>query len=240
MKDTLVKHSLLKSIILHLLPGLLAGIFYFAITPLVKSWGYPSIMALLLAFIVLIPFELGYLLYQKRKTGQKLFNGVLQYCEHIPTSQYFIWAPIVLVLAGLLFTLLSFSNDLLHSLVAWAPSLDMGLSAEYSKEILIITYSVFFLFAVVIMPTIEELYFRGYLLPRMPDKLKGWTPIVHSTLFGLYHMWTPWMFITRAIGVLPLIYIVRHKKNIFLGIIIHILMNSIDFIVGLVFILALS
>ena len=240
MKDNMNKHTLLKSIVLHLFPGLLMGGFYFAITPFVTKHGYPSVMALILAGIfVLIPFELGVLLYQKRLKSVKLFNGVIKYCQRIPVWQYFVWVPIVSALIGLIFTVLNFTSDFFLTFFDWIPQnmhLDMGLSQEFSKQNLIITYASFFLFVVLILPTIEELYFRGYLLPRMPAKLKGWSPIVHSSLFALYHVWTPWMFVVRAVGMLPLIYVVR-RKNIYLGIIVHCLMNSIDFIMASVFIL---
>lgn len=86
------------------------------------------------------------------------------------------------------------------------------------------------------MPIIEEFYFRGYLLSRMPSKLKGWSALTHSGLFALYHTWTPWLFITRTISVLPLVYIVKWEKNIYIGIIAHCLMNSIDFIIGIIII----
>ncbi|HDZ12889.1 MAG TPA: CPBP family intramembrane metalloprotease, partial [Bacteroidetes bacterium] len=69
------------------------------------------------------------------------------------------------------------------------------------------------------------------------SNLKGWTPLIHSALFSLYHIWTPWMFVARTLGVLPLVYIVKRKRNIYLGIIVHCLLNSVDFIVGVHFIL---
>lgn len=94
-------------------------------------------------------------------------------------------------------------------------------------------------FIVVLIPLTEELYFRGYLLPRMPAGSKVWASVFHSALFALYHTWTPWMFVARTLGVLPLIYIVRKKENIYLGIIAHIILNSLDFITGLVFILTI-
>ena len=241
MENNIIRHTLLKSIILHLLPGILIGSFYFAIVPFVKGQGFPSVTALTLAGIfVLIPFELGFLLYQKHLTGKKLFNGVIKYCQRIPVWQYFVWVPVIFVLSGLVFTAFNFTSDFFITYFNWIPSdmsLDMELSEEFSKQKLIITYGSFFLFLVLILPTIEELYFRGYLLPRMPSKLKGWTLIIHGGLFALYHTWTPWMFVVRTFGVLPLIYIVKRKENILLGIISHCLLNSIDFIMGLVFIL---
>jgi hypothetical protein len=87
---------------------------------------------------------------------------------------------------------------------------------------------------------IEELYFRGYLLPRMPEKLGGFTAISHSALFALYHTWTPWLFVTRTLAVFPLIDIVKRKENIWVGIIAHCLLNSLDFIIGIIFISNIS
>ena len=115
-------------------------------------------------------------------------------------------------------------------------SLNMGLDGDYSKSKLIITYALFLILIVTILPTIEELYFRGYLLPRMPSRLKGWTEIIHSGFFALYHTWTPWMVIVRTFGVLPTIYAVKKKENILIGIVAHCLLNSIDFFIGLMFI----
>lgn len=241
MENNIERHTLLKSILLHLLPGLLGGSFYFAIVPFVIRQGYPSVMALTLAAIfVLIPFELGFLLYQKRLKSEKLFNGVIKYCKRIPVWQYFVWVPVILILSGLVYTAFNFTSDFFKSFFNWMPSdmfINMGLSEEFSKQKLIITYGSFFLFVVLILSSIEELYFRGYLLPRMPSKLKGKTLIIHSVLFALYNTWSPWMFVVRTLGIFPLTYIVKKKENILLGVISHCLINSIDFIMAAIFIL---
>jgi hypothetical protein len=94
----------------------------------------------------------------------------------------------------------------------------------------------FFLFVAFLGPLVEELYFRGYLLPRMNGKLG---PLLHSFLFAAYHVFTPWMIITRTIGLLPLIYAVKHK-NIYVGIIVHILLNTIDVAAGIIFIFRMT
>jgi membrane protease YdiL (CAAX protease family) len=243
MKNEIAEHSLLKSATLHLLPGLLAGACYFAFVPIVKANGFPSVMAFILAgTFVLIPFELGFLMFQKRATGQSFFNGIIRYLKKIPTWQYFVLIPSIFILTGLLFKAFSFTSGFLKTLFSWIPSdlfFDMGLDGDYTKSKLIITYSLFLILVVLILPTIEELYFRGYLLPRMPSKLKRWTEIIHSGLFALYHTWTPWMFIVRTFGVLPTIYAVKKKENIFIGIVAHCLLNSVDFFIGLKFIINL-
>ncbi len=241
MGNQVRKHSLLKSTILHLLPGLLIGGCYFALVPVVRKFGFPSVMALMLSGIfVLIPFELGLLIFQKRATGQTFFKGIVLYFNKITTWKYFVLVPAIFIASGLLFKAFSFTSTYLKTLFAWLPSymfMDMGLDGSYSRSILIKTYIPFFFLIVLILPTIEELYFRGYLLPRMPSRLKGWTEIIHSGLFAAYHTWTPWMFVVRTIGVLPLIYTVKRKENLLIGIIAHCLINSVDLIIGVMFIL---
>ncbi|HNW52097.1 MAG TPA: CPBP family intramembrane metalloprotease [Prolixibacteraceae bacterium] len=238
MNHKTVEHSLLKSVTLHLLPGILGGIGYFVLVPFVRLNGFPSLMALSLSGIfVIIPFELGFLLYQQRKTGEKLFNGVIRYTKPLKIGQYFIWIFTILLFSGLAFKAFNFTTELIRPLFTWIPSLDMGLSNEYSKSKLMITYGIFMFSIVLVLSTIEELYFRGYLLPRMPSTLKGATEITHSALFALYNTWNPWLFITRTIGGLPLVYIVKRKENINIGIISHCLLNSIDLIIALIFIM---
>lgn len=245
MKTTDVeRHTIGQSILLHLLPGMLVGALYFAVAEPIRNLGYPSLAALMLALIViLIPFELGFLLYQgKKKNGSFSLDGIVLFRQQIPKWEYFVWVPIVFIFMGLVFTGLAPVSSYFESLFSWLPEalhLDLGLGGEYSKSALIITYSLTFVFGVIVAPIIEELYFRSYLLPRMP-RLKGWAPILHSALFALYHMWTPWMALTRTIAMLPLIYLVLRKKNIYLAIFIHCLANVMDVIVGVAFIVSLS
>ena len=243
MDDNITKHSLNKSIILHLLPGFLIGFCYFLLVPLVRANGFPSLMALLLAGIfMLVPFQLGFLFYEKYKTGEKLFSGIIRYTTPIKLWQYILLVLTIIIISGFIYKVLSFSTDYLLRLFHWIPSnlfLDMGMSEEFAKSKLIITYGLLFIFGVVVLPTVEEFYFRAYLLPRMPENLKDWTAIIHSALFALYHTWTPWLFISRTLGTLPLVFVVMRKKNIYIGIISHCILNSLDFIIAFIFILSI-
>ena len=233
------KHTIIQSIILHLFPGILMGIFYFLIRQPVQKFGYPSTFALILAIVfVLVPVELGYLLFKgKQATGRYTLDGLISYRTPIPWWQSILWILIVLVLVGGIFTVLKpVDNILIEKLFFWIPTFDSGLDGNYSKTALIITYCIFIIFGVIVGPAVEELYFRGYLLPRIPVKH---SELFHSFLFAVYHLWTPWMFITRTIGMIPLIIAVK-KKNIYVGIIAHILLNSLDVIVGFVFIFSFA
>ena len=229
------KHSTAQSIVLHLFPGILVGCFYFLARRPFENMGYPSIFALLLAFaFVLVPVELGYLLYEgKKKTGRFTLEGILSYRNSIPWFHYFVWPIIIFVVIGAIFTLLKPVDVLLHErLFFWMHDINYGLDGNYSRAILIVTYSMFLIFNVFLAPLVEELYFRGYLLPRMKGRF---APLLHSFLFAAIHVFTPWMMITRTLGLLPLIYGTK-KKNIYVGMIVHILGNSMDLFTAIAFI----
>ena len=102
------KHTTVQSIILHLFPGILMGIFYFLIRHPLQNVGFPSSFALILAIVfVLVPVELGYLLLKgKQATGRYTLDGLISYRTPIPWWQSILWILIVLALMGAIFTVL--------------------------------------------------------------------------------------------------------------------------------------
>jgi len=234
-QDLIEKHSLTQSVILHLLPGIPIGTFYFLALQPVARMGYPSIFALYLAIaFILVPVELGFLLFQgKKKTGRFTLQGIISYRNPIPWWQYFVWVTIIFVIVGALMTLFKPVDSFLQkNLFFWMPDVNTGLDGTYSKTILIVTYSMSLIFNVFLGPIVEELYFRGYLLPRMKGKF---AILFHSFLFAAVHVFTPWMIIARTIGFLPILFGTT-KKNIYVGMIVHMLCNAIGFVTGVVFI----
>jgi membrane protease YdiL (CAAX protease family) len=93
----------------------------------------------------------------------------------------------------------------------------------------IITAALIFNYMIVSLmsPIAEELYFRCYLMPRL-SRFGFWAVPIHTTLFGLFHVWTPWMVIARALGIIPFAYVVQRKQNIYIGMIAHIIFNTLD------------
>ena len=234
-QDQIEKHSTLQSLILHLLPGILVGCFYFLALKPVANIGYPSFFAQFLAFaFILVPFELGFLFVQgKKKTGRFTLRGIISYQKSIPWWQYFIWVPIIFVIVGAIMTLFKPIDSYLQKvLFFWIPDVNIGLDGTYSRKILIVTYSVFLIINVFLAPMVEELYFRGYLLPRMKGKC---ALLSHSFLFAAIHVFSPWMIIARTIGFLPII-IGTTKKNIYVGMIVHMLCNAVGFVTGIIYI----
>ena len=238
-------HSIAESLLLHILPGILIGAVYYLIVPAIERSGYPSVMALVVtAVFVLVPVELGVLLWQAQKRHGKLsLRGIVIYQQKLSLWQYLLWVPVIFAASGLIMTLLNPISTAMANWFDWIPEpfrLDMGFSTRFSREKLIWTYVLHFVFIIFIAPTVEEFYFRGFLLPRMPKEFGGLSPIAHSFLFALYHTWSPWMFLARTLALLPLIYIVQWKRNLYLGMFAHWLINSIDFVMGVIFIMQMG
>ena len=80
--------------VLHLLPGALITLFFALTAPLARGLGLPSLLAILLAIpVVLIPFELGYLLREgKRRNGRLSLEGVVLYRQPVPPGNSPSWS----------------------------------------------------------------------------------------------------------------------------------------------------
>jgi membrane protease YdiL (CAAX protease family) len=223
------QHSLVRSIVLHLLPGLLILLFYIITAPVAQEMGFPSLMALLVAIgVVLIPFELGYLLYDGTKRNKKLsLKGILQFRESIPSWQYIVFGFLLFMWLGLIFGVVADPIDkiIIKRLFGWIPDWfflfgPANQLTGYSKSALVITAIFNVVLNGIAGPVTEELYFRGYLLPRL-SRLEGWAPLVNVLLFSIYHFFTPWQNPIRIIALLPMVYMVWWKRNIYLGMIVH-------------------
>lgn len=224
------QHSLGLTIAYHLLPGVVIIAGYILITPWVRSAGFPSAIGISLAvLLVLVPLELGLLFWQgKKRNGRFSLEGIVLNREKTPRGAFLLWTLSALFGAVLSFALFSALDQALLPLFAWLPDwffINEDLSV-YSKNIQFINWLAIFLLTGLLGPYVEELYFRGFLLPRLAW-MKGWAPVMEAFLFALYHFWSPWQLVTRTLAVLPLVYIVNRKRDLRIGVAAHWLLNTI-------------
>jgi membrane protease YdiL (CAAX protease family) len=229
----LVQHTIPQTLLLHLLPGALITIAFILLGPWLRQNHLPPLLALLIPILlILIPFELGLLYYLGyRRNGRLSLEGIVLNREPLPIKDYFIFVPLVLFWAILMFVgfggLAGLDQAILNSLFGWLPDwfqTNRFSPADYSQPVLTITLVLYLVLNGFAGPLVEELYFRGYLLPRM-ESLKGWAPLVNVLLFSLYHFFSPWQNITRILAFLPMAYTVRWKKSIYLSMLVHCLLN---------------
>ena len=152
------------------------------------------------------------------------------------------WRLPTLVLAGIHQSGCPLDHFFITHFFNWLPDWffvqEMGDNLEnYSKSVLIITLTTGFFINGIFGPIIEELYFRGFLLPRI-SRFKIWAPLINTVLFSLYHFFTPWQNVMRIHGVGPMIYAVWWKKNIYLGMVVHCSFNIIGTTSMIIFVLS--
>lgn len=233
--------SIWKTIILHLFPGALITAFFFLAGPFLIRAGFPPIMALYLAILlILIPFELGFLYYQgKKRNGRYSLDGIVLYREQTPIRQMIFAIMGLFALGGLVFNLISnLDSRITLPFFTWFPVWSypdhlLGNLSQYSTTALIITFIAGFILNGVAGPVVEEMYFRGYLMPRIPSS-KKWAPLINILLFSIYHFFSPWQNLTRIIVFLPSAYAVSWKRNIRISMWVHCLLNTAGMVMTLV------
>ena len=226
------QHPLGLSIGLHFLPALIIFLVYIAIAPVLMTWDFPATFALALTFLCIgIPLELGILFYQgKRRNGVFSLQGVVLYRNARPYWLHLLIVPL-LVYAILLSALMEpFSTLLTDTVFSGLPDWFLDPSPEPEENLSRAALLVFLASNLIIdgiaNPVVEELYFRGYLLPRI-SRFKAWAPILHAGLFSVVHLWQPQNVPFIFLLVLPLYYLVWWRQNIYLSIAAHSLGNVI-------------
>ena len=136
------------------------------------------------------------------------------------------WAALILTTVGK-----PVDTWLKTSLFAWLPGwfnpADMFENTGlYSRQTMVVSWFAGLLAISLAGPIVEEIYFRGFLLTRMRN-YRLLTPVLGIVLFSLYHLWSPWMFVSRAIALTPLVFFVWRKQDIRIGILAHCLLNLV-------------
>ena len=222
------QHSVARTVVLHLLPGVLMVAFYVLAAPLVRSLGFPSLMAIYLAILfVLIPFELGYLFCRARRNRSSLGSVVL-YREPVPRAKFVALVLGLLAWSAVFYVLIYPPLDafFIENMFSWLPESFFFAEdfSQYSTAALLITWVFGLVVNAIAGPVVEEVYFRGYLLPRI-SRFGAWAPLINTVLFSAYHFFTPWQNVGRIVGFLPIVYAAWWKRSIYVSMGAHVLGN---------------
>ena len=226
------QHRIGLSIGLHFLPGLIIFLVYIFIARVVMAWGFPPTFALAMTFLFIgIPLELGILFYQgKKQNGAFSLEGVVLYRNAKPYWLYFLIVPLLAYAALMSVLIEPVSTFLTGTVFSALPDWFLDPSGERAQDLsrgaLVVFLASNLIIDGIANPVVEELYFRGYLLPRI-SRFKGWAPLLHAGLFAMAHLWQPQNVPLIFLLVAPLYYLVWWKQNIYLSIAAHSLANVI-------------
>jgi uncharacterized protein len=219
-------------IVLNLLPGLILGGFFLLLSRVFIRHGLTGYLALLVSIpLCLAPLELGIMLFwSARYAGSRSLAPAIAYRRRGTAAEY-IGLPPVLFL-GVLLVLLAVTpvsayvaTHLRFWLPAWATqeALIAGLAASSPTQ-RSITLGIAVLLSGFVAPLVEEVYNRGFLLPRMEHW--GWAaPVLNSLLFALQHFYFPENVPGIFLAFLPISCVAMVKRDWRIGFIVHSLCN---------------
>ena len=209
---------------LHLAPGVVLLPVYTALAYAIHHLGGPAVLALYVALVlVLIPYFVLIL----GKTGPSPWWTPLPVRTVIRLSALTLaWAIFVFAAVDPII-----SEPIRDRLFFWVPEWfefagQYHLFGGYSRAWRVSTWAVGLVVGSITVPVLEELYFRGYLLPRL-DHLGRAAPVINTVLFALYHVTQPWLVPTRAVATFPLFYVTWKQRSIIPAIVVHVALNLV-------------
>jgi len=221
------RHSLQRTLALHLAPGALLTLAFLLGAPQVVRAGASSYLALLLCIpLVLVPVEVGILVVEGRRTGHRWrFLTACGGRSRLSVGETLLSvAALYLIAAAATLLVAPCRPVVLSALSGWLPpwAIVDSLPAGVSRGTLWFGLA----FSGLVAPVVEELYFRGFLLPRIPVG-GAWAPAVNAALFSIYHFFSPWNYAAIFVAFLPLAYYVRLRGRLLPVIISHCLFNGL-------------
>lgn len=226
------RYSLRKTIFLHLAPGVPCTLAFLPAAWLVNRAGGSTYLALLLCTPLLLACEVGVLIVERKRINWS-WRSII-----IPRGGRGILILDILLSVAVIYAIAQVASALaipsrtaiLSAMSTWMPpwvifgSIPAGISPT--------TLWLGLILSGLAASTVEELYYRALLLPRIPVSGR-WAPAVNAALHSLCHFYTPWNYLVFFLAFLPLAYYVRLRGNILPTILTHILFNSVGVILVL-------
>jgi membrane protease YdiL (CAAX protease family) len=188
------QHTPLQSFLLHIGPGVLTTAAFMALKPALDPLGCPPLLAFLLAILFVdLPVQLEILFREGKKLNGRLsLDSVVLYREKLSWGTFALVFVGAFVVVFLLITLITPINALVaERLFSGLPrSMFLQEQSQYlahAENVLVLVFTFQLVLTGIVLPWVEEWYFRGYLLPRI-SRLGSSTPLVGGLFFGLYRV----------------------------------------------------
>jgi membrane protease YdiL (CAAX protease family) len=184
----------------------------------------------LAVLLVIVPVEIGLMRrsrVRERRSVRRVVDLVAPRRRDLARR-----LPLTLAVAILAPGLVVWAEPTLHRFTSAAlPDwwrLDIGElagDAPWVKAVTLVGWAVTF---VIVGPVVEELYFRGFLLPRIPAR-RSVAVVVNAGLFALYHLWQPHTWLTVFVFALPLAVVASRPRGVIIAVVTHMTVNAVAF-----------
>jgi membrane protease YdiL (CAAX protease family) len=228
------------------IPAAVAILVVYVVMPLLDAGGVPVFINYLVVYATapMLALIVASLVAYGREASGKSWSGFLsRFRLNKMDGRAWLWAMGLMLFMFLSASLLSFTSRWLASFpclsppVSWpaelrpatasAPAMDtiptelMGVPLAGNWWILAAL-----LISLIIATLGEELWWRGYILPRQELAHGNRTWIIHGLLWTSFHLYAPWNLITLLPGCLALSFVAQRLKNTWPAVIAHGLANG--------------
>jgi membrane protease YdiL (CAAX protease family) len=230
-----------KTIIYGLIPAVsIYLIHYYLIPGYVTRNGIPYFKAYLVGYVLTMAFFFVAALVAYRQEGNPPTWEALKARFRLSKMNRtdWIWVLGLIILVFVTYFGLGFTGEWVKSVPlfapreAWPPEFGPGGTNNLSpgefmglplkgEWLLVLAYIIGWFFNIVG----EELWFRGYILPRQELAFGKAAWLVNGLMFTFNHLWQPWILIAILPTSLLLAYVVQSRRNTWIGIIQHGLVN---------------
>ena len=218
-----------KILLYHFYPGILLTIFFILITPFAYAKGIPPQLVVLIGIpVVILPTIFVHLMKARKAEGKEKISDLIVYKEELPNFKLYGYTLGLIIFAFLVYGLTQPINLLINEkFLSWLPEWYLISDFKgFSKNLIMVTLILNLILNGFVAPIAEEIYFRGYLLPRM-ETFKKFAPYLSAILFSLYHFWQPQIYLTLIIALLPMTYLTWKTKSLKLAIYTHCGLNLV-------------
>ncbi|MEZ4841624.1 MAG: CPBP family intramembrane glutamic endopeptidase [Flavobacteriaceae bacterium] len=212
--------SLFRIVLYHFYPGILLTIFFIIFTPLAYDKGIPPQIILLGGIpLIIVPTIYLHLKRAKRRESKEIIKDLFTYNEQLHKNKLILYTLGLIIFAFIIYGITQPLNTILEDkLLYWLPKwYNLTNFQGYSKKIITITLILNLILNGLVAPYFEEIYFRGYLLPRMKSFGK-FAPFLSAILFSIYHFWQPQIYLTLIVALIPMIYMTWKTRSLKLAI----------------------
>ncbi len=206
-----VRHPWWLSVVLHALPGLAFVAGHRLLAPLLLQTGYGvPFTALVVVPALVAAVQLAVLWYAAPvQDGRRSLRSLISLQAPLAKKVYGLWVPL-LVLYGLGLRWFVHYDPWLNSFSSTPAAMSLG---TLEPGMMLAVFSFGLTFFGVLAPVVEELYYRGFLLPRMPGQ-GLWIPLLHAAVYALVFSEMPWA-VMRFAAILPLVLVVWRQRSVY-------------------------
>jgi membrane protease YdiL (CAAX protease family) len=227
------------------IPSVIAAIIVYVIMPLLAALGFPIFFNYLLVYAtapMLALLVASLIAYWREGRPLTWMDITDRFRLRRMDGRSWLWTfgllAFMFVSAGALSFTSRWTSSLIAPLAYWPTELKPGgaptaTNAAFPTEFMGVPLAgnwwilPILLTSLVIATLGEELWWRGYILPRQELLYGNRTWIVHGLFWAAFHLFAPWNFFAILPGCLAVSYVAQELKNTWPGIIAHGLANGL-------------